>query len=183
MALSKNMKTRIVAAWKTGEFETYAALAKHYKIDPKTAKKLCDGIPKENAAIVEVLTAGEMAKKSVGNPSEIHAIDKAVERRMRVEEQNMRIIDRNRELAIKAQDKIAEAFDEGYIGITMVKDITAALKNLENIANPKPSTQITNVNANVSTLKEQARKIQEATSPEEAKRAYLEIIKASKGEL
>lgn len=80
MALTTNKKNKIIAEWKAGLFTSYNAVATTYKIDPKTVKKILDGISQSNTDIVEVGTIYETAKKSIKNPNEIRAIDKAIQR-------------------------------------------------------------------------------------------------------
>ena len=80
MALTTNKKNKIIAEWKAGLFTSYNAVATTYKIDPKTVKKILDGISQTNTDIVEAGTIYETAKKSIKNPNEIRAIDKAIQR-------------------------------------------------------------------------------------------------------
>ena len=79
MALSTRKKNQIIADHKTGKFSSISALANHYKVDRKTVKKLTDGISAVHADIVEAGAVYENAKKSLKNPVEIKAIEKAVE--------------------------------------------------------------------------------------------------------
>ena len=81
MAITTNKKNKIIADWKTGKFSSQTALAKHYKVDPKTVKKILEGISTSNAELVEVGAIYENAKKSLKNPVEIKAVEKAVEER------------------------------------------------------------------------------------------------------
>lgn len=81
MALSTKRKNQIIADWKAGRFNTPYAVAKEYKIDQKTAQKIIDGISQDNAEIVEIGTAYEIAKKSIKNPVEKKAIERLVEER------------------------------------------------------------------------------------------------------
>lgn len=78
MALTTNKKNKIIAEWKAGIFRSHNAVATHYKIDPKTVKKILDGITQSNTDIVEVGALYESAKKSIKNPNELKAIEKAV---------------------------------------------------------------------------------------------------------
>lgn len=78
MALTTNKKNKIIAEWKAGLFASFNAVAVAYKIDPKTVKKILDGISQSNAEIVEVGALYESAKKSIKNPNEIKAIEKAI---------------------------------------------------------------------------------------------------------
>ena len=81
MALTTNKKNKIIAEWKAGIFKSYNAVANHYKIDPKTVKKILDGISQSNSDIVEVGVVYESAKKSIKNPIELRAIEKAIAER------------------------------------------------------------------------------------------------------
>lgn len=81
MALPTRTINKIKAEWKAGKFKTPYAISKTYKIDQKTAQKIIDGISQNNADIVEVGTAYEIAKKSIKNPVEKKAIEKLVEER------------------------------------------------------------------------------------------------------
>ena len=93
MALSTRKKNTIIADWKTGKFKSYSSIAKHYKIDFKTAKKILIDITHENAQIVEVCTVAESAKKSVKNPIELKAVEKAVLERLKVDEISNLLLD------------------------------------------------------------------------------------------
>ncbi len=81
MALTTNKKNKIIADHKAKRFKSNAALAKHYKVDPKTVKKITMGISQDNAQAVEAGVAYENSKKSLKNPVEIKAIETAVEER------------------------------------------------------------------------------------------------------
>lgn len=78
MAISTKRKNQIIAEWKAGLFSSYNSIATTYKIDPKTVKKILDGISQSNTAVVEVGVVYENAKKSIKNPNEIKAIEKAI---------------------------------------------------------------------------------------------------------
>jgi len=78
MALSTRKRNMIIADWKTGKFDNPSQVAKHYKIDRKTAGKIIEGISQDNTAIVEAGAIYENAKKSLKNPVEITAIETAV---------------------------------------------------------------------------------------------------------
>lgn len=69
----------IIADWKTGKFKNPSQLASHYKVDRKTVGKIIEGISQEHTAVVEAGAIYEKAKKSLKNPVEITAIEKAVE--------------------------------------------------------------------------------------------------------
>ena len=86
MALTTNKKNKIIAEWKAGLFTSYNAVATTYKIDPKTVKKILDGISQTNTDIVEAGAIYETAKKSIKNPNEIRAIEKAIKRDLSAEE-------------------------------------------------------------------------------------------------
>lgn len=83
MAISTKKKNIIVAMWKTGEFKSYTAIAKHYKISTKTAQKIIQDTAQENEDIVDLGVQYEMAKKSTKNPHEINTIEKVVEERVK----------------------------------------------------------------------------------------------------
>ena len=83
MAISTKKKNIIIAMWKTGEFKSYTAIAKHYKISTKTAQKIISDSTHENEDIVELGVKYEMAKKSTKNPHEINTIEKVVEERVK----------------------------------------------------------------------------------------------------
>jgi len=93
MALSTRKKNQIIADWKAGRFQSYYAIAKHYKINEKTAKKILENIPHENAYIVEVCSIAEEAIKSVKNPVELNAVENAVKERLKVHEITHDILD------------------------------------------------------------------------------------------
>jgi hypothetical protein len=83
MAISTKKKNIIIAMWKTGEFKSFTAIAKHYKISTKTAQKIINETPQENESIVEIGVQYEMAKKSTKNPHEINTIEKVVQERVK----------------------------------------------------------------------------------------------------
>ena len=78
MAISTKRKNQIIAEWKAGLFSSYNSVATTYKIDPKTVKKILDGISQSNVDIVSVGATYEIAKKSIKNPTELKAIEKRV---------------------------------------------------------------------------------------------------------
>ena len=78
MAISTKKKNIIIAMWKTGEFKSATALAKHYKISTKTAQKIIAEIDHSNKDIVDLGVQYEMAKNSTKNPHEINTIEKVV---------------------------------------------------------------------------------------------------------
>ena len=93
MALITNKKNKIIAEWKAGVHKSYNSIAVQYKIDPKTVKKLLDGISQSNADIVEVGTMYEMAKKSIKNPNEIKAVEVAIQKKLTVEDYRDKVFD------------------------------------------------------------------------------------------
>ena len=78
MALTTNKRNKIIAEWKVGKYTSHNAVANAYKIDPKTVKKILDGISQSNVDIVSVGATYEIAKKSIKNPTELKAIEKRV---------------------------------------------------------------------------------------------------------
>ncbi len=78
MAISTKKKNIIIAEWKTGIYKSKTALAKEYKLDPKTVTRILTGISQDNTDIVEVGVIAENAKKSLKNPIELRAVEKAV---------------------------------------------------------------------------------------------------------
>lgn len=92
MALSTRKKNIIIADWKTGEYSALK-LSKKHKVSRETVRKICKGIPHENAYIVEVGTVYENAKKLAKNGQEIFAIENAVKERIKVERVSNKILD------------------------------------------------------------------------------------------
>lgn len=86
MALTTNRKNKMIADWKTGKFKNPTALAKHHKVDRKTAQKVIGELTASNSDIVEIGALYENAKKSLKNPVEIKAVEKAVEERSLADE-------------------------------------------------------------------------------------------------
>ena len=68
--LSDRQKNNIIAKWKTGQY-TKIALAKTYKVDEKTIRKITENIEPKNADFVEATLMLEKAKKSELSPIEI----------------------------------------------------------------------------------------------------------------
>jgi len=123
MALSTRKKNMIIADWKTGKFKSYNAIAKHYKIDSKTAKKILYGISHENADVVDVCVVAESVKKSVKNPIELNAIEKAVIERIKVDEISNLLLDKMKKHIVngKAQKVVTESIGEGGSSATVVE--------------------------------------------------------------
>ena len=78
MAVSTKKRNIIIAEWKTGIYKSKNALAKEYKLDPKTIVRILKGIMQDNALLVESAVIVENAKKTLKNPMEITAVEKAV---------------------------------------------------------------------------------------------------------
>jgi len=159
MALSTRKKNIIIADWKTGNFKSITALAKHYKIDAKTAKKFLDGMTPEHTDIVEHGVSYESMKNSLKNPVEITAIEKAVQNRIEYADLFEKSAVRNQKIANTALDAVENmqeaAKDEeekGAIAITsmgMLKDHSAiTAKNKDVVLGKDVETQV-NVQTNV----------------------------------
>jgi len=152
MALTTNKKNKIIADWKTGKFKSYTQIAKHYKIDPKTAKKILNGIQQSNADIVEAAVVVDNAKKSIKNPVEFKAVENAIEERIQNVEFFKSSALKNQGIANKAVDAISDMIDEaedkkkGAVainGLSIMKDnaqITA--KNKETVLGKDADTQV-----------------------------------------
>jgi hypothetical protein len=78
MALTSNRRNKIIADWKAGSFPSHNAIATFHGVDPKTVKKILEGISQSNAEIVRVGAMYEHAKSSLKNPNEIKAIERAI---------------------------------------------------------------------------------------------------------
>ncbi|MCT7528802.1 hypothetical protein N5T79_06550 [Aliarcobacter cryaerophilus] len=105
--LSDRQKNNIIAKWKTGQY-TKIALAKTYKVDEKTIRKITENIEPKNADFVEATLMLEKAKKSELSPIEITEIDKAVKYRLEKE-----FSDDNKKVRIyDTSFKILNAIDE-----------------------------------------------------------------------
>lgn len=113
----------IIADWKAGRFKSYYSIAKYHKINEKTAKKILDGIPQENADIVEVCAVAESAKKSVKNPIELKAVENAVQERLKIHEISNTILQGIDKLAKggKAQKVVTESNGELGSSATVVE--------------------------------------------------------------
>lgn len=109
MALTTNKKNKIIAEWKAGVHKSYNSIATMYKIDPKTVKKLLDGINQSNAEIVEVGTMYEMAKKSIKNPNEIKAIEVAIQKKLTIEDYK----DKVHETTLSIIDGVSQLLKKG----------------------------------------------------------------------
>ena len=123
MALSTRKKNMIIADWKTGDFKSYYSIAKKYKINEKTAKKICEKIPHSNASIVEVCAVAESAKKSVKNPVELNAVENAVKERLKVDEISNLLLDKMKSHIVngKAQKVVTEGSGNGISNATVVE--------------------------------------------------------------
>lgn len=85
MAISTRKKNLLIAEWKTGVHKTVSAMAKLHKLDPKTVRKFIGELTHENADLVEACVIVEGAKKSLKNPIEIEAVEKAVSNATKIE--------------------------------------------------------------------------------------------------
>lgn len=153
MALTTNKKNKIIAQWKAGKFENPSQVAKHHKIDYKTAKKLVDGIPQANAHIVHDQVKLEILKKSIKNPQEISAIEMEVKERICTIEEDNELVSNNRKLLKVTQGTIQKQLldEKGNIrklNPKEIKSITGAIKDIENIANPRDTGTKIDVNNN-----------------------------------
>jgi len=100
MALTTNKKNKIIADHKAKRFSSNTALAKYYKVDPKTVKKITEGIHQENADIVEAGVMYETLKNSSKNPTEIKAIEKIVEERTKEDRMRDIVLDNSLKISV-----------------------------------------------------------------------------------
>lgn len=146
MAISTNKKNKIIADWKTGKFKSKTSLAKHYKVDPKTVGKIIGELEPVNAELVEVGAMYENAKKSLKNPIEIKAVEKAVEERTIADEIEGIVFDGTllNVIGIKKEVESAdlEMQDRKYAQETLDK----ALITVGKAARFAPKTEINNAN-------------------------------------
>jgi len=147
MALSTRKKNQIIADWKAGRFQSYYAIAKHYKINEKTAKKILENIPHENAYIVEVCSIAEEAIKSVKNPVELNAVENAVKERLKVHEITHDILDGISKLTKggKAQKVVTESEGGGSNSAKVIDyDFTQGINQRHANTNLQVNTQVNN---------------------------------------
>ena len=135
MAISTKKRNAIIAMWKTGNFKSYTAIAKHYKISTKTAQKIIGENSHAHEDIVELGVQYEMAKKSTKNPHDINSIEKVVQGRIDTMELDNELIENNRKLAKLAQGVVLKNKDK--FDHSNIRNLTGALKDIENIANPQ----------------------------------------------
>lgn len=168
MAISTKKKNIIVAMWKTGKFKSINSIAKHYKISPKTAKAIIGNTSHEHEEIIERSVELEVLKKSTKNPHDISAINRVVEERIATLTFDNELVDMNRKLLKLTQGKIAEHLiiedltdAEGNplppekLDPHNIKSLTGAIKDIENIANPKDTSTKVGVNiVNVPTMED-----------------------------
>ena len=100
MALSTRKKNMIIADWKAGRFKNFSEVAKRYKIDYKTAKKILVGISQTNAEIVEAGVKYEMAQKSIKNPVEKMAVEIAVKEKTATEKMRETALDNTLKISV-----------------------------------------------------------------------------------
>ena len=112
MALTTNRKNKIIADHKAGRFKSNTALAKHYKVDPKTVKKITMGISQENAEAVEAGVIYENAKKSLKNPVEIKAIETAVKEKTKEERMRDIVLDNTLKISVHTTTASAKQLQE-----------------------------------------------------------------------
>ena len=98
------MKHNIVAKWKTGEY-TKVQLAKAYKVDEKTIRKIVGTQQTTNAEIVEAGVLVEKAKMSAKSPLDKKEIDNAIKYRLEHEYNH----DNNRIKVYDATSKVLDA--------------------------------------------------------------------------
>ena len=140
MAISIRRRKKILAEWKAGKFNNAHQIAKKYRIDHKTAKKIIMGVAQTNAHITDALELVENAKRAIKSRVEIQAIEKTVQDRISTMEIDNELIDNNRKLAKLVQKKILQNKDD--IDLRSIKNVTGALKDIENIANPQNKTEV-----------------------------------------
>ncbi len=112
MAISTRKKNLVVADWKTGAYSLHA-LARKHKINVNSVKKICMGVPKENAELVELCTVTE-AKKCTKNAQELLAVESVVKARLKVHDISNTILNGIDRLAKsgKAQKVVTESIGE-----------------------------------------------------------------------
>lgn len=148
--LTDRQKNNIVAKWKTGQY-TKTQLAKSYKVDEKTIRKITDGIEQENADIVEAAVLIERVKKSEKSPIETAAINQAVKYRLEKEytEDNNKI--KVYDVTTKALDKIHSLLDGGMkpvkvnvgLGIQRIEEVPLEAKDLRDCIEAADKAAIT----------------------------------------
>ena len=153
------LKAKIIADYRTQRFKTKTALAKFYGIDRKTLYKIIKEdemhrieteVKEDHLDIVDAGVQYELMKGSLRTDYEREAIERAVRKRVQMLEDDIRIMMNNRKLIQALQTKTAKKIKEDpNIGAKDINSLSNAVKNFEQVANPKELTiNNTNINAN-----------------------------------
>lgn len=181
MAIDKSIWEQVKADFEAGiveEDKAFTHLSETYKIDRSTISKKAkkDGwVFGKNSHIItlEATTISNLQKiqseKSQLNHTEITTIDRAVRRELQKEIIN----DKTFHLAEIIQAQLIEAIPCMKIDDLKPKDITSALKDINDIVNPKVDTSINIQNSN----NQQTNIEVENMSQKEIINAYMDIVK------
>lgn len=183
MAIDKAIWEQVKADFEAGiveEDKAFTHLSETYKIDRSTISKKAkrDGwVFGKNSHIItlEATTISNLqriqSEKSQLNHTEITTIDRAVRRELQKEIIN----DKTFHLAEIIQTQLIEAVPYMKIDDLKPKDITSALKDINDIVNPKDAASI-NINNENNQATQNNIKIEDM-NPKQITNAYLDLIK------
>ena len=116
--LSDRQRSNIQVKYKTGIY-TNIQLAKSYKTSESNIRKICDGITKENAQLVEAQVYLENVKQCDKSANEIAAINQAVEYRLKEQFSDDKKRVKVYDITDKILDKVSDMLKGGKKQIVM----------------------------------------------------------------
>ena len=152
MAISTKKKNQIIADHKAGRFDTQQQLLKHYQVDRKTLVKILEGISSTNTDIVEAGIAYENAKKSLKNPVEEKAVEKAVDEKIKhmdffknatLKNASVMMKKVDDKMAIHEHKAVQETLDKGMISMGLAERHAPRANITQNQAQQQ-DTEVTN---------------------------------------
>ena len=145
--LTERQKNNILAKWHTGQF-TKMELAKLYKVDETTIRRITDKQEPKNADIVKVGVALEIAKKAEKTPTETAEINKAIAKIVDETTINDEIASENRKILKEFQNKIKQGLEAGdYENPVDINIGVKTIGEIEKVVRPPKPTVIQNTNA------------------------------------
>jgi len=144
--LTLKQKENIKALFDTGNYSKNG-LAKKYKVDEKTVRRIIGKEPPKHKDLVEKAVEVEVRKKAELKPSELRAVEKVVISRVNTMEIDNELMKENRVIAKILQETITASKEE--IDLTNIKAVSGTLKDIEAIANPQANKTDVTVNTQV----------------------------------
>ena len=120
--LTLRQKENIKALYDTGNYSKNS-LAKKYKVDEKTVRRIVGKEPPKHKELVEDIVSVEVRKKAELKPSEIRAIDCVVQERLKVDEISTLLLDKmkNHIQNGKAQKVVTTGAGNGVSNVEIVE--------------------------------------------------------------